>query len=328
MSLNPKFWRDRRVLVTGATGLVGTWTVKRLLEVGADPVCLVRDWVPHSEFVKAKLADRVNMVHGDLCDMPLLERTLVEYDVRTVLHLAAQSQVGAAERGPVNTLEVNVAGTWRLLDACRRSPLVQQIVIASSDKAYGAQPKLPYDESFPLNGRAPYDVSKACAALIAFSFHHTYQLPVCITLCGNFYGPGDLNWNRVVPGTIRSILRNERPIIRSNGKYIRDYFYVKDGAEAYCTLAERMQDLPQIHGQSFNFSNERQDTVLDLVKMILRIMGREDLEPIVQNEASNEIVHQYLSAKKAREVLGWRPNWDIESALKETVAWYETLLKV
>jgi CDP-glucose 4,6-dehydratase len=228
-------------------------------------------------------------------------------------------------RNPVSTWESNVAGTWRLLEACRRTPSIQQIVIASSDKAYGAQKTLPYDESFPLQGRAPYDASKACAALVAFSYFETYRLPVCITLCGNFYGPGDLNWDRVVPGTVRSVLRGERPIIRSDGTYIRDFFYVKDGAAAYCTLAEKMAELPEIHGQSFNFSNERQDTVLDLVKLILRLMDREDLQPIVQNQASNEIVHQYLSAKKAREVLSWRPIWDIESALRETIAWYREL---
>jgi CDP-glucose 4,6-dehydratase len=244
--LTPDFWRDRRVLVTGATGLVGTWTTRLLIELGADPVCLVRDWVPDSEFVRAGLAAHCNMVHGDLCDMPLLERTLAEYDVRTVLHLAAQSQIGVAARSPVGTFETNVAGTWRLLDACRRTPTVSEIVIASSDKAYGTQPTLPYDESFPYNGRAPYDASKACAALIAFSFFETYGLPVCVTLCGNFYGPGDLNWNRLVPGSIRSVLRGQPPLIRSDGRYIRDYFYVKDGAMAYCTLAQRMADLPQI----------------------------------------------------------------------------------
>jgi CDP-glucose 4,6-dehydratase len=327
MSLNTKFWRDRRVLVTGATGLVGTWTVKRLIESGADVVALVRDWVPYSEFVRSGLADHCSMVHGDLCDMALLERTLGEYDIRTVLHLAAQTQVGVASRNPVSTFEANIAGTWRLLEACRRSPTVQQIVVASSDKAYGDQVSLPYDESFPLKGRAPYDVSKSCAALIAFSYAHTFHLPVCVTMCGNFYGPGDVNWNRLVPGTIRSVLRGERPIIRSDGTYIRDYFYVKDGAAAYCTLAEKMEELPSIHGQSFNFSNERQDSVLDLVRLILRLMGRDDLVPIVQNQASKEIVHQYLSAKKAREVLGWKPMWDLESALKETVAWYESLLR-
>lgn len=326
MNLNTRFWRDRRVLVTGATGLVGTWTVKRLIDSGADAVCLVRDWVPYSEFVRDGLADRCNMVKGDLCDMELVERTLAEYDVRTVLHLAAQSQVGVGNRNPLSTFESNVAGTWRLLEACRRTPTIEQVVVASSDKAYGHQTQLPYDESFPLQGRAPYDASKSCAALVAFSYAQTFKLPVCVTMCGNFFGPGDINWNRVVPGTVRSVIRGERPIIRSDGTFVRDYFYVKDGAAAYCTLAEKMGELPSIHGQSFNFSNERPCTVLDIVQLILTLMGREDLTPVVQSQASNEILRQYLSAKKAREILGWKPIWDIENALKETIAWYQKLL--
>lgn len=324
--LNRDFWRDRVVLVTGATGLVGSWTVKRVLESGARPVCLVRDWVPQSEFVRADLAARCAVVHGELCDQALLERTLGEYEVRTVLHLAAQTQVGVAIRNPLSTFESNVAGTWRLLEACRLSPAVREIVIASSDKAYGTQEHLPYDESFPLEGRAPYDASKSCAALIGFSYAQTFGVPVCVTMCGNFFGPGDLNWNRIVPGTIRAVLRGERPVIRSDGGFVRDYFFVKDGAVAYCTLAERMAEMPDIHGQAFNFSNERQNTVLELVAMILRLMGREDLEPDVRGEASNEIRHQYLSARKAHEVLGWKPVWELEEALAETIDWYRELL--
>jgi CDP-glucose 4,6-dehydratase len=324
--LNKAFWRDRRVLVTGATGLVGSWTVKLLLDLGADPVCLVRDWVPHSELVRSGLGARCAVVHGELCDMALLERTLGEYDVRTVLHLAAQTQVGVAIRNPLSTFESNVAGTWRLLEACRLSPTVEQVVIASSDKAYGPQQELPYDETLPLQGRAPYDVSKSCAALIAFSYAETLGVPVCATMCGNFFGPGDLNWNRIVPGTIRSALRDERPIIRSDGQYVRDYFYVKDGAIAYCTLAERMATMPEIRGLSFNFSNERQNTVLELVELILRLMGKEHLQPIVHNEATNEIRRQFLSARRVREMLGWRPVWELEAALRETIDWYRELL--
>jgi CDP-glucose 4,6-dehydratase len=267
------------------------------------------------------------MVKGDLCDLSLLERTLGEYEIRTVLHLAAQSQVGVAGKTPLSTWETNVAGTWRLLEACRRTPSVEEIVVASSDKAYGEQVALPYDESCPLQGRAPYDASKACAALVALSYAATFRLPVCVTMCGNFYGPGDVNWNRIVPGTIRSVIRGDRPVIRSDGKFIRDYFFVKDGAAAYCLLAEKMAELPSIHGQSFNFSNERPCSVIDLARLVLKLMGREDLEPVVQNQAANEIVRQYLSARKAREVLGWKPSWDIERGLQETIAWYRDLLK-
>ncbi|MBM4133161.1 MAG: NAD-dependent epimerase/dehydratase family protein [Nitrospira sp.] len=327
MSTARTFWRDRPVFVTGATGLVGTWVVKHLIESGAVVTCLTRDWVPQSEFVRSGLATRCNMVQGDLCDMALMERTLGEYEIRTVLHLAAQTQVGVANRNPVGTFETNVAGTWRLLEACRRTPTIAQIVVASSDKAYGEQEVLPYDENGRLEGRNPYDVSKSCAALLAYSYWHTYRLPVCVTYCGNFYGPGDVNWSRLVPGTVRSVFRGERPIIRSDGLYTRDYFFVKDGAAANCLLAEKMEELPQIVGQGFNFSNERQDTVLDLVRVMLRLMGRDDLQPVIQNQATHEIRHQRLSAKKARELLGWRPLWDLEAALKETIAWYETLLK-
>lgn len=325
-SANKAFWVDRPVFVTGATGLVGSCTVKHLLDQGADVVCLVRDWVPQSEFVRANLAARVQVVRGDLCDYDLLERTLGEYHVRTVLHLAAQTQVGVAMRNPLSTFETNIAGTWRLLEACRVSPSVQQIVIASSDKAYGQQSKLPYDESSPLEGRAPYDVSKSCAALIGFSFAEWFGLPVCTTLCGNFFGPGDLNWNRIVPGTIRSLLRNERPVIRSDGQFVRDYFFVKDGAVAYCTLAEQMAAHPELKGQSFNFSHERPKTVLELVSILRRMMGKEHLEPVVLGEATSEIRYQYLSARRAREVLGWKPLWELEAALEETIAWYRRLL--
>lgn len=326
MDLNRTFWRDRPVLVTGATGLVGAWTVKRLIESGADPVCLVRDWVPASEFVRDGIADRCNMVRGDLCDQALLERTLGEYEVKTVIHLAAQTVVGVANRNPGGTFETNIAGTWRLLEACRRSPAVEQIVVASSDKAYGDQAALPYNESSPLLGRTPYDVSKACTAQLAFSYAETYGLPVCVTMCGNFFGPGDLNWSRVVPGTVRSVLRGEPPIIRSDGTYTRDYFYVKDGALAYCLLAEKMAELPDIRGRCFNFSLEQPMTVLAMVRLLLTLMDREDLAPVIQNRASNEIRHQYLSAKRAREVLGWKPGWALDTALRETIAWYRKLL--
>jgi len=313
------FWQDRPVFVTGATGLVGSWTVKALLDRGADVVCLVRDWVPQSELVRSGAMSRVRVVRGDLTDQALLERTLGEYEIDTVLHLAAQTIVGVANRNPVATFETNVAGTWRLLEACRRSPLVKQVVVASSDKAYGDQEVLPYDETTPLEGRHPYDVSKSCTDLIAQS----YGLPVCITRCGNFYGGGDLNWSRIVPGTIRSILRGERPVIRSDGSYIRDYFYVKDGAESYLFLAQKMAEQPEIRGHAFNFSNELQVTVLELTHQILDLMGARDrLPPDVRNETKNEIKHQYLSAAKARAMLGWAPGWTLTEALTETIDWY------
>jgi CDP-glucose 4,6-dehydratase len=320
------FWRDRPTFITGATGLVGGWLVRRLIDAGADVVCLVRDEVPQSELTRSHLIDQIKVVRGDVIDQPLLERALGEYEIDTVIHLAAQTIVTIANRNPVSTFESNIRGTWSLLEACRRSPVVKQIVLASSDKAYGDQEDLPYGEESPLQGRHPYDVSKSCADLIAQSYAITYDLPVAVTRCGNFYGGGDLNWNRIVPGTIRSVLRGERPVIRSDGNYVRDYFYVEDGAAAYMTLAEHLAANPGLGGRAFNFSNETQVTVLELVNRILALM-QSDLEAEVRNEASNEIRRQYLSAAKARQVLRWEPLFTLDEGLKRTIEWYRNLLR-
>jgi CDP-glucose 4,6-dehydratase len=320
------FWRDRPTFVTGATGLVGGWLVKRLVAEGADVVCLVRDWVPQSILVCDGLWDRVRVVRGDVTDQALLERALGEYEIDTVIHLAAQTIVGIANRNPVSTLESNVAGTWRLLEACRRSPAVRQVVLASSDKAYGDQPELPYDESTPLQGEHPYDVSKSCADLIGRMYAVTFGVPVAITRCGNFYGGGDLNWNRIVPGTIRSIVRGQRPIIRSDGQYVRDYFYVEDGAAAYMLLAERLAADRALAGQAFNFSNEEPLTVLQLVDKMRALMGTR-LEADVRNEARHEILAQSLSAARARTTLGWRPLFSMDDGLSRTIDWYRSFLQ-
>ncbi len=324
-STKKQFWQDRPTLVTGATGLLGAWLVRQLLAVEADAVCLVRDWVPQSEFVRARLIDRVKVVNGDVRSQSLLERTLGEYEIDTVIHLAAQTIVGIANRNPVSTFKTNIGGTWALLEACRRSPTVKQIVVASSDKAYGEHQQLPYDEDTPLRGRHPYDASKSCADLIAQSYAVTYNLPVAITRCGNLYGGGDLNWNRIVPGTIRSVLHGQRPVIRSDGKFVRDYFYAKDGAIATMLLAERMAGNKALRGQAFNFSNESQVTVLELVDRILKLM-RSELQPDVRSEAVNEIREQYLSARKAHEVLGWKPLFTLDDGLRRTIDWYREFL--
>ena len=324
--MTASFWRDRSVFVTGGSGLLGGWMVRALVEQGADVVCLVRDWVPQSELLKPALRDRVRLVRGDVRDQGLMERALGEYEVDTVFHLAAQTIVGVANRNPVSTFESNIQGTWALLEACRRSPLVRSIVIASSDKAYGDQEVLPYDESTPLQGQHPYDVSKSCADLISAMYAKSYGLPVTITRCGNFYGGGDLNWNRLVPGTIRSVLRGERPIIRSDGSLIRDYFYVEDGVGAYLLLAEALHRRPELAGEAFNFSNELQLTVLDLTAKILQRMGSK-LEPDVRNQASNEIQHQYLSAAKARRMLDWSPTYGLDEGLDRTIRWYTESLR-
>ena len=320
------FWRDRPTFVTGATGLVGGWLVKRLVDLGADVVCLVRDWAPSSELLSNGPLDRVRLVRGDVRSQALLERALGEYEIDTVIHLAAQTIVTIANRNPVSTLDTNIRGTWALLEACRRSPSVRQIVVASSDKAYGECDTLPYDESTPLRGTHPYDVSKSCGDLIAHTYANTYGTPLVITRCGNFYGGGDLNWNRIVPGTIRSALRGDRPIIRSDGQFIRDYFYVEDGAAAYTLLAERLAANPDLKGEAFNFSNEIQVTVLDLTRRILALMGS-SLEPDVQNRATHEIRHQYLSAAKAKTTLQWAPLYTLDEGLTRTVAWYRGFLE-
>jgi CDP-glucose 4,6-dehydratase len=322
MGMKVSFWQDRPTLVTGATGLLGGWLVRRLFELGADIVCLVRDWVPQSELVHAQLVEQVKVVRGDICDRALLERILGEYEIDTVFHLAAQTIVGIASRNPLSTFEANIRGTWTLLEACRRSPKVHQIIVASSDKAYGDQEQLPYGEDTPLQGRYPYDVSKSCADLLAQSYATTYRLPAAITRCGNFYGGGDLNWNRVVPGTIRSVLRGQQPIIRSDGQYVRDYFYIEDAAVAYILLAEKLAQNTNLHGEAFNFSNEAPVSVIELVERILQSM-KSDLKPVIRNEATNEIRRQYLSAEKARRVLGWKPMFTLDEGLKRTIPWYE-----
>ena len=323
------FWQNRHVFVTGATGFLGVWLTRALLDRGANVVTLVRDLVPQSPFFRDGLDRRVTSIRGEVEDQPLLERVLGEYEIDTVFHLAAQAIVGVANRDPVRTFEANIRGTWCLLEAARRyehaSRHAPRIVIASSDKAYGDHEKLPYRESYPLQGRHPYDVSKSCADLIASSYSHTYGLPVCITRCGNLFGPCDLNFSRIVPGTIRSVLQNERPLIRSDGSPIRDYVHVIDVADGYLTLAERMDD-DAIHGRAFNLGTGEPKSVLELTLSILRAADRTDLEPVILNEVKGEIRHQYLSNDEAAEVLGWSPGASVEQRLKDTIDWYRTFL--
>lgn len=316
-----EFWQGRSTLITGAQGMLGQRLMHRLAQQGADIVCLVRNEQPLPESELNKTGRAPKAVYGDVCDGALLERALNEYEVTTVFHLAAQSLVPVANAQPVPTFETNIGGTWALLEACRYSPLVKQVVVASSDKAYGQHATVPYHEEMPLQALHPYEVSKACADLIAQTYAATYGTPVAITRCGNFYGGGDLNWNRIVPGTIRSVLRGERPVIRSDGQYVRDYLYIEDGVAAYTLLAERLGSTPGVAGQSFNFSNETPVTVVEMVERILHLMGS-DLEPEIRNEASNEIRHQYLSSAKARSTLGWQPEYSLDEGLKRTIEWY------
>lgn len=325
--MSQDYWNNRNVFVTGCTGLLGSHLTKALVKKGANVTGLIRDFVPKSNLNSSGLADNINIVRGDIEDYLLMERAINEYEAETVFHLAAQTIVRTANRNPISTFETNIKGTWNILESCRRNELIKNIIIASSDKAYGELKELPYNEENPLKGSHPYDVSKSCADLIAQAYYHTYNLPVCITRCGNFFGGGDLNFNRIVPGTIRSIINNDRPIIRSDGSFIRDYIYILDAVDAYLTLAEKMDELP-INGCAFNFSNETQVNVLELTRMICSLMGREDLDPVILNETKAEIKHQYLSAKKAKEILGWRSKYTLEKGLIETIEWYQDFFGV
>ena len=319
-------WKNTPVLVTGCTGLLGSWLCKELIKRKANVVGLIRDWVPGSVLINDRYIDRMNIVRGDVTDFQMMERVINEYEIEIVFHLAAQTIVEIANRTPLSTFESNIKGTWNILEACRRVPTVKKIVVASSDKAYGDQPVLPYDEDMPLQGTHPYDVSKSCADLIAKTYHTTYGTPVCTTRCGNFYGGGDLNFNRVVPGTIRALLNGEQPIIRSDGSYIRDYFYVEDGVHAYLHLAEKM-DNENVLGEAFNFSNELQISVLEMVEKIIALMGQGNIAPEVLGIAKNEIIHQSLSAEKARKMLSWAPTYTLDEGLKRTIEWYKNYFK-
>ncbi len=321
------FWRDRNVFVTGATGLLGSWLVEKLVESGATVTSLIRDWVPNSRLVTSNTLSAIQVVRGDLEDYAVLLRALNEYEIDTIFHVGAQTIVGTAARSALSTFESNVRGTWNLMEAAKAcSQLVERVIVASSDKAYGSHDRLPYTEETPLQGRFPYDVSKSCADLIALSYHHTYGVPVAVTRCGNLFGGGDLNFNRLIPGTIRSALRDESPIVRSDGKFVRDYFYVRDAVNAYLRLAERMPDAAFV-GEAFNFGNETPLSVLEVVDKILELMGKTSLEPTVLNQASNEIREQYLDCSKAQRLLDWRPEYSLEEGLRETIAWYQVWLE-
>ncbi|QHK03316.1 CDP-glucose 4,6-dehydratase [Bacillus velezensis] len=299
--------------------------MKELIDQGANVTGLVRDTVPKSNLYQGEQVKQMNIVQGALEDLDVIERALGEYEIDTVFHLAAQAIVGVANRNPISTFEANILGTWNILEACRRHPLIKRVIVASSDKAYGDQPTLPYDENMPLQGKHPYDVSKSCADLLSHTYFNTYGLPVCITRCGNLYGGGDLNFNRIIPQTIQLVLNGEAPEIRSDGTFIRDYFYIEDAVEAYLLLAEKMEEL-NLAGEAFNFSNEIQLTVLELVEKILKAMDS-DLKPKVLNQGSHEIKHQYLSAEKARKLLNWTPVHTIDEGLEKTIEWYKAFFQ-
>jgi CDP-glucose 4,6-dehydratase len=319
-------WRDRRVLVTGATGLVGGWLVELLLSLGSEVTALVHDDDYRSHFYRAGLHQRCEIVRGNVEDYRCLERGIATSEADTVIHLGAQTIVGTALRSPLATLETNVRGTYNLLEACREhSQQVQRVVVASSDKAYGDNQGVPYTETSPPTPRHPYDVSKLCGDLIAQTYAHAYGTPVAIARCGNIYGGGDMNWSRIVPGTIRSLLTNRRPVLRSDGRHVRDYLFVRDAATAYLALAEQSEK-DGIRGQAFNFSGDAPRTVLDIVELLGILTGKQQLAPLIQNIARYEIPRQIVSADRARTALGWAPDFDLEAGLAETVEWYRLFL--
>lgn len=319
--MHESFWCGKAVFVTGATGLMGGWLVKRLIGEGAEVIALVRDGCPKTMFATEGMADKVTVVDGCLENLPLLRRTLLEYSVQTVFHLAAQPLVGVAKADPTSTLQINVQGTWNVLEAARQAKGAQ-VVVASSDKAYGCSQKLPYRETHPLQGIYPYDVSKSCADLISTMYARTYELPVGILRCANLFGGGDLNFSRTIPGVIQATLQDRQFRIRSDGKCVRDFLYVKDAVKAYLTVAEGLARRPELTGEAFNFSLSARLTVLDVADQVLRLMGRRDLEPIIENRASAEIQEQYMDCSKARRSLGWKPQYGMDEALQETIDWY------
>jgi len=317
------YWKNKNVLVTGCTGLLGSWLTIKLVENGANVIGLIRDLIPKSNLYLSGFHNRIETVRGSLTDYELLLRIFNEYEIEIVFHLAAQTIVTIANRSPLSTFESNIKGTWNLLEAAKQTDIVKKIVVASSDKAYGDHDRLPYDEEYPLQGRHPYDVSKSCVDLIAQSYYFTYKMPIAIARCGNIYGGGDLNFNRIIPGTIRSLYFKERPIIRSDGTPRRDYIYVEDAVNAYLTLAKGLDD-KKIWGQPFNFSSENPVTVLAIVNEIINISPKSNLIPKIlgKGKLMAEIHDQFLSSLKAKKLLNWDAHYSLKEGLSETVKWF------
>lgn len=321
------FWQNKNVFVTGATGLVGSWLTKALVEKGAHVIVLLRDQDPQSELIRSGLINKTSVVQGSLEDGVTCERAISEYEIDTVFHLGAQTLVGTALRNPVLTFEANIRGTYLLLDACRKHKQhIKRVVIASSDKAYGSSLVLPYTEDMPLQGVHPYDVSKSCTDLLAMTYYHTYQLPIAVARCGNIYGGADLNWSRLIPGTIRSLLHGIAPEIRSDGSFTRDYIYVSDVVEAYLLLAQELHR-DEIQGEGFNFGPNRPYSVIEIVNKLRELMNKQNLVPQILNQAKAEIRDQTLDSTKARRLLKWNSDYSLERGLEETIKWYMNYLQ-
>lgn len=321
-----KPWLDKNVLVTGCSGIIGSWLTKRLVEKGANVVGIMRDHVGNKSLLQKDLINRIYVAYGDIGDFLFVNRVLAEYEIDTVFHLAAQTIVTIANRSPLSTFESNIKGTWTVLEACRLSPTVERVVVASSDKAYGDSDQLPYRENQPLRGKHPYDVSKSCTDLLAQSYYHTYKLPVVISRLANVYGGGDLNFNRIVPGSIKAVLEDRPPVIRSDGSPLREYLYVEDAVAAYLSLAENLHR-PDVMGEAFNFAPHQPYPVIEIVEEIIRLSGK-DILPKIRggNSLGGEILHQYSDSSKARELLNWQPSWNLAGGLAKTMEWYRTFL--
>jgi CDP-glucose 4,6-dehydratase len=320
------FWSQKKVFITGITGLVGSSLTAKLISEGAIVTGLIIEKDINSELIRSGNIDRVTTVNGDLADSRIISRVLHEGNFDVIFHLGAQTIVGTALADPVNTFETNIKGTWNILEASRLfGKSLKSVVVASSDKAYGTSIKLPYTEDFPLIGEGPYDVSKSCTDLLAQSYGKTYNLPVSIARCGNIYGPGDLNWSRIVPGTIKSLLNNEQPVLRSNGDYIRDYIYISDVVNSYLRLAEKQKTFE--NGSAFNFSTDVPVSVQEIYTEICMAFAGKYIDPRIENSATNEIKAQNLSSEKARQILGWKSEFTLSQGINLTLQWYKTLLK-
>lgn len=326
--MNKEFWKDKNVIVTGAMGFLPSWICIELAKNGANVIGLTNDWFPQSWLKLSGWDKKVTMVQANITDFTDMKRIFNEYEIQFCFHLAAITTVPVSNRDPMSTFEINAKGTWTLIEAARQTPTFEGFLFASSDKVYGDQPVLPYTETQPLLARYPYDVSKMCAEMALQSYFHTYKVPVAITRCANIYGGGDLHWSRIVPSTIRSVLRNEAPVLRSDGTPLRDFIYVLDAVNAYLTLAENISR-DDVKGQAFNFTGKTPTRIIDLVTTIIGAMGKKNLKPKIMGSGKpvGEIDEQYLSSEKAQRILNWKPEYSLKEGMKLTVDWYKDYFK-
>jgi len=319
------YWQDKNVFITGCNGFVGSWLTKTLVDLGANVTGLIRDKMPDSILASTGYIHKINLIYGTTEDYELIKRIINEHCIDTCFHLAAQSIVEVANREPLSTFRSNILAGWNVLEACRQ-PSIKRVVIASSDKAYGSHKTLPYKEDFKLDGRHPYDASKSCVDILSQMYFNTYSLPVGISRCANIYGPGDLNFSRIIPDTMRALILGKKPIIRSDGTFIRDYLFVEDAVTAYLVLARNL-DRKSIQGQAFNFGNQKPISVLHLAEKIVVISGKRNFKPKILSKARCEIKEQYLDCAKAMRILKWKPKYSLEKGLKRSYAWYKKHLR-